>query len=224
MTIKVINLNKLLKICGLAENRLITELRSDLRTERDKLLGQKSGGGHFQHPWWSAAKLHCIGLADLEEQTELLVSVSAQRKRLYPMLTAGFLNWLTRLQRTTNQVIGWSEEVVHTHYAVPGLDLTVKVDNLLALRLGQDSHKLVYPYFSEAPALSERWARVGLWLMSEALSEYDLADMELLDVLGARSFSGSSTFLKGDEESIFEVRYAHILALWDELKPEYGLG
>lgn len=223
MTIKVINLNKLLKICSLAENRLITELRSDLRAERDKLLGHKSGGGHFQHPWWNAAKLHCMGVEDLEEQTSLLIAVSAQRKRLYPLLTSGFLTWLTRLQRTTNQTIGWSDEEVHTHYTVPGLDLTVKVDNLLALRLGEDSHKLVYPYFSETPILSEKWARVGLWLMSEALSEYHLADMELLDVLRGRSFSGASLFLKGDEEAIFENRYSEILALWEELKPEYGL-
>lgn len=223
MTIKVINLNKLLKLCSLPENLLISELRDDLRTERDKLRGKKKqGGGHFHYPWWDAAKDHAIGLCDLSEQTELLVEISSRRKRLYPLLTEGFLGWLDRLSRSTNQTISWSEEKVHTHYVVPGMELTVKVDNLLALKLGLESHKLVYPYFTEDPVLTDRWARVGLWLMGNALSEYDRAGMEILDVLRGRSFSGASLFLKGDEEAIFERRYADILKRWEELKPEYG--
>ena len=51
MAISIINLNKLLRLCALPKNELITELRSDLRSERDKVLGKKSRGGHFQHPW-----------------------------------------------------------------------------------------------------------------------------------------------------------------------------
>lgn len=223
MTIKVINLNKLLRICALPENGLLSELRSDLRSERNKTLGIKTGGGHFHHPWWNAAKEHAVGGPDLEVQTALLVTASKQRKRLYPQLTQGFLAWLKYLRRTTNLKIGWNEEEVHTHYVVPELDLTVKVDNLLALKLGEDRHKLVYPYFSEEPALDEKWGRVGLWLMSEALSEYDLADMELLDVLRGRSFSGASHFLKGDEEAVFEAKYFAISKQWEELRAEYGL-
>ena len=84
MAIRNMNLNKLLKLCCLPEKGLISELRADLRLERDKLLGSKSGGGHFHHPWWSAAKLHAVGEADLIDQTELLIEISGQRKRLYP--------------------------------------------------------------------------------------------------------------------------------------------
>lgn len=224
MTIKVINLNKLLYLCALPDNVLTSELRDDLRTERNKRLGKKSGGGHFHHPWWGAAKKHAVGLLDLEEHTPALVAANAKyRKRLYPLLTQGFLSWLRYLRRTTNLRIGWAEEEVHTHYFVPELGLTVKVDNLLALKLGEDRHKLIYPYFSEEPSLDEKWARVGLWLMREALSTYDLADMELLDVLRGRSFSGASHFLKGDEEVVFQRRYQAVVQRWEELKPEYGL-
>ncbi|SNS83507.1 hypothetical protein SAMN06295912_11864 [Sphingomonas laterariae] len=223
MTIKTINLNKLLRLCALQEKGLISELRSDLRSERDKKLGIKGGGGHFHYPWWNAAKDHAIGKTDLELQTALLITLSKQRRRLYPLLTEGFLSWFRYLARTTNQPISWREEEVHTHYVVPGLDLTVKVDNLLALKLGGDRHKLIYPYFSEHPALDEKWARMGLWLMAEALSEHDLVDMELLDILRGHSFSGASHFLKGDEEAIFESRYSKILDTWDSLKHEYGL-
>lgn len=224
MTIKVINLSKLLRLCALPENRLIGELRDDLRKERDKLLGKKKrGGGHFHYPWWDAAKGHALGLCDLPEQTAVLVEASDQRKRLYPLLTEAYLRWLEYLRRSTNQPLSWSEEQVHTHYAVPGMDLTVKVDNLLALKLGEDHHKLIYPYFCEEPILSERWARVGLWLMRDALSKYDPVDMEILDVLRSRSFSGGSVFLKGDEGAIFSSRYDIIRSKWTELHPEYGL-
>lgn len=223
MSIKIINLNKLLRLCMLQGNGLIGELRSDLRAERNKKLGIKSGGGHFQYPWWTAAKEHAIGTSDLEEQTLSLIDASRQRKRLYPLLTAGFLNWLNHVRRTTNLDLDWQNEEVHTHYAVPGLELTVKVDNLLALIIGGDKHKLIYPYFSEFPVLEERWARVGLWLMREALSEFDLTHMEILDVLRGRSFEGSSLYLKGDEEALFSSRYSVMFELWESLKPEYNL-
>lgn len=224
MTIKVINLSKLLRLCALPENLLKGELRDDLRKERDKLRGKKKkGGGHFHYPWWDAAKGHALGLCDLPEQTEVLVEASDQRKRLYPLLTEAYLRWLEHLRRSTNQALNWSEEQVHNHYAVPGMDLTVKVDNLLALKLGEDHHKLIYPYFCEEPILTERWARVGLWLMRDALSKYDPVDMEILDVLRARSFSGGSVFLKGDERAIFSDRYDKIRSKWHELRPEYGL-
>jgi hypothetical protein len=223
MSIKSINLNKLLRLCALPDNKLIGELRDDLRKERDKLFKKKTGGGHFHYPWWDAAKDHAIGLCDLSEQTLLLVEASEQRKRLYPLLTSAFLRWLEQLRRSTNQTLSWSEEHVHAHYVVPGLGLTVKVDNLLSLKLGEDHHKLIYPYFSEEPALDSRWARVGLWLMKDALSEYDPVDMDILDVLRARSFSGGSLFLKGDEEAIFASRYQKAVAIWTELRPEYGL-
>lgn len=227
MTIRVINLNKLLKLCALPDNKLVGEIRTELRNERDKLLKiKKSGGGHFHHPWWTAAKHHTLGLVDLEEMTEILVedkNQKRQRKRLYPLLTAGFLRWLEYLGRSTNQKIVWTEDKVHTHYSVPGYDLTVKVDNVLALKWGDDGHKIVYPYFSEQPQLVERWARVGLWLMQEALPKAAPADIEILDVLRGRSFGGSTMVLRGDEEAIFQRRFEEIEAIWEELKVEYGL-
>jgi uncharacterized protein (DUF779 family) len=82
---------------------------------------------------------------------------------------------------------------------------------------------LVYPYFSEEPALTETWARVGLWLMSEAFTTFSITDMEILDVLRGRSFGGGSLSLRGDEETRFQRRYAEILEAWKEMRPEYGL-
>jgi hypothetical protein len=223
MSIQIINLNKLLRLCALPENELIAELRDDLRNERNKKLGLDSGGGHFHHPWWTVAKLHLVGKADLRAHLPLFVQANRYRKRLYPLLTEAFLRWADELRRSTNESIGPVEERVHNHYPVPGLELTVKVDNLLGLQIGENHHRLIYPYFSEEPALSEQWARVGLWLMQNALSGFQIAQMEILDVLRSHSFSGASLALRGNEEAVFKAKYRKMLELWTDLRPEYGL-
>lgn len=223
MSIQIINLNKLLRLCALPENELISELRDDLRTERNKKLGLASGGGHFHHPWWTVAKLHVVGKADLRGHLPLFVEANPYRKRLYPLLTRAFIRWFDELRRSSNEPFGLIEERVHNHYPVPGLELTVKVDNLLGLQIGKNDHRLIYPYFSEDPPISEDWARVGLWLMQKALSGFQIDQMEILDVLRSRSFSGSTLALRGNEEALFKARYLRMLELWKNLRPEYGL-
>lgn len=220
MSISILHLHKLLKLCGLSEQGLTSAIRRDLREELRR-SEQASGGGDFHTPWWSDAKGHVFGYVDLIPQTDFRVKQNDKRVRLYPMLTSGFLDWLKELRRGTNARIGRLEENVHNHYPVPGTNLIVKVDNLLSLRIGDDAHKLVYPYFSEKPVLQPQWARVGLWLMSEALPDFSVTDMEILDVLRGRSYSGLTTFFRGDEEAIFAARYAEIVAEWERLMPEY---
>ncbi|MEQ1882502.1 MAG: hypothetical protein ABL878_16210 [Burkholderiales bacterium] len=223
MSIALLHLNKLLKLAALAENKLISAIRDDLRSERRKVLGLSSGGGDFHTAFWSDAKGHVIGVVDLPSQTAMRIEGNPTRKRLYPELANGFLNWLDLLRRSTNRGIGWSPESVHNRYEVPGLGVTVKVDNLLGLRIGDDQHKLVYPYFSEEPVLEDRWARMGLWLMREALPNHDIAQMEILDVLRSRSFSGDRLFLTGGEEALLARRYGEIATIWENLRVEYGV-
>lgn len=223
MTPRTLNLNKLLRLFDLRDQQLTSALRSELRTERDKVLGLKEGGGDFHSAFWKDAKWHVRGLVNLRLETDVRIEASKQRKRLYPLLTEGFLAWLRELSRATNQRVTWSETSAHNHYLFEELLLTVKVDNLLALRIGEEQFRLVYAYFPERPLLSERWARVGLWAMSEALPQYSITDMEILDVLRAKGFRGSRLFLRGDEEKLFADRYAEILAQWDELRSDYDL-
>jgi hypothetical protein len=223
MSIKVINLNKLLKLCALTEKGLISAVRTDLRAERDKADGVEAGGGDFHGPFWSDAKLYVLGAVNLTAETLRRIDRHGGRQRLYPLLERGFLTWFEDLKRGTNETVAWLPERVHNHHEIPELGLTIKVDNLLGLKIGHDKHRLVYPYFCEKPILSEKWARVGLWLMREALDGFSITSMEILDVLRARSFAGSVVFLKGDEEAAFASRYEEILELWNELRPEYGL-
>jgi len=170
MAINLINLNKLLKLCGSTEKELISALRRDIADELRRETEEGHSPRDFHGPFWSDAKGHVIGVVDLVRQTEHRVAANDRRKRLYPALTVGFLAWCQDLRRSTNARLSWMEERVHNRYPVPSLELTVKVDNLLGLKIGHDRHRLVYPYFSEKPVLSEKWARIGLWLMSEALS------------------------------------------------------
>lgn len=223
MTDKSLHLRKLLKFLSLADQKLTTELRKELRAERRKLDGLSGGGGDFHGPFWADVKAHVIGLDDLRELSEARIGTSSQRRRLYPELAHGFLSWFDDLKRSTNEQVGWHEGNVHQHKDFPELGLTLKVDNLLSLQIGNDRFRLIYPYFSEAPILNQRWARIGLWLMSEALVDHDISTMEVLDVLRGRSFSGARLFLQGDEEHLFVRRYSEVIAEWDSLRPEYGL-
>jgi hypothetical protein len=198
-------------------------IREDLRAERNRIDGLAGGGGDFHSPFWSDAKSHVIGLFELTEQTSFRIDQLEQRKRLYPVLCDGFLKWFGDLKKKTNQTVGWHQARVHNRFKFPNLDLTIKVENLMGLHIGQDRHLLVYPYFSENPTLSEKWGRVGLWLMAASLPDFDPTEMHLLDVIRARSFSGASTFLIGDEESIFIARYQQLFEEWMQLRSAYGL-
>lgn len=224
MTAKTLHLGKVLKFLMLDDNKLVSELRRELRAERNKLLtSADKAGGDFYVPFWADAKLHVIGAVNLVSQTDWRVEQSAQRATLYPLLRKGFLAWLAEVSRSTNQKVGWQEGKFHNHIDIDGLELTLKVDNLLALKIGKDQFRLVYPYFAKSPILSEKWARVALWAMAEAFPTVSVVDLEILDVLRGVGFRGANLSLKGDEEFLFKSRYKAILKKWDELRPEYGL-
>ena len=220
MSINLTNLNRLLKLCGSTEKELISALRRDIADEIRRETEEDHSPRDFHSPFWSDAKGHVIGIVDLVRQTEHRVAANDRRKRLYPVLTNGFLKWFQDLRRGTNERLSWMEERVHNRYPVPGLELIIKVDNLLGLKIGIDRYRLVYPYFSEKPVLSEKWARIGLWLMSEALSDFSVTEMEILDVLRGQSYSGKSVFFKGDEEAIFARRFTEIVEERERLSLE----
>ena len=223
MTPKTVNLNKLLRLFQLSDQPLKSALRKEIYSEIRKLEGPSGGGGDFHGAFWSDAKMHVRGIANLSARTEDRIERSANRERLYPLLARGFLQWLDEVRRGTNQHVGWQVIEAHNHHVFEDLGLTLKVDNLLPLKIGEDAYRLVYPYFSEVPELSERWARVGLWAMSEALEAFSITDMEIVDVLRGRGFRGTRLSLQGDEEVLFAQRYAQVLEEWDALRGEYSL-
>ncbi|WP_123906212.1 hypothetical protein [Sphingorhabdus sp. YGSMI21] len=221
MSLKSISLKKLLQLCGAEEQRLVSEIRNDIRLDIRRQQGKTSGGGDFHPPFWRDAKNFVFEGVDLYDATEQRIAKDKNKKRLYPDLRDGFLSWWDKERMTTNEKIGILENSIHNHYPVPHFDLVLKVDNLLCLQVGNDISKVIYPYFPEIPSLTPKWARVGLWLMEQALSEFSITEMKILDVIRGKDYSQNSHPLTGKEQQIFDDRYSIILELWNSLKKEY---
>jgi hypothetical protein len=102
---------------------------------------------------------------------------------------------------------------------VPFQEGTEKLQNLFN-KLQSGSHRIVYPYFSERPALSSEGARLGLWAIKEALPDFAIEDLRVVDVLRSAYFRPSENRIQGDERTIFIQRYDGILREWRKLKNE----
>ncbi|PHS37385.1 MAG: hypothetical protein COA91_10190 [Robiginitomaculum sp.] len=227
MSIRIIHLRKLLRAFNEPNNRKVTLLRGDIRMELKKQTRPSSKGGDFHGPFWSDAKNHASGKIDLSIATLNRIASNEARGRLYPELTDGFLEWWHNKRRTRNEPITAFPYSVKKRYVINQLDAIVKVENLLSVMIGdpkngEQEKRLVYPYFSEEPILDEKTARLGLWLLSEALPEYDPKDLRILDVIRARAFSLSESPLTGTEEYEFVKKYAKLIDEWEQLRQEYG--
>lgn len=97
----------------------------------------------------------------------------------------------------------------------------MKIDNILSVKDGLDAERLVYPYFSPEPALSEEAARFGLWLLIRAFPTIPPEEFRILDVIRGQTFSLEKMPLHGDEEEKFRRRYSHALSERQALLAEY---
>lgn len=85
----------------------------------------------------------------------------------------------------------------------------------------QSVEHYVYPYFSPEPILSEEAARLGLWLLIEALDTVPREEIRILDVIRGETFSIDRHPLRGTEEQDFVRRYGALLAEREALAEEY---
>ena len=221
MSFQRVHLRKLLQIFYLPKAARISSLRSDIRMEISKESGGASGGGDFYVPFWADVKAHVADQTNLNEQTQIRIDSNERRKRLYPQLADGFLTWWNEKRRWVNEPYEFLEDSVKAQYPVPSLNSVVKVENLLSVKIGDNTHRLIYPYFSEEPTLTKESARIGLWLLGEALPSYQIQDIRILDVLRGVSFSTNDNKLNGNEEETFLYRYESILLEWNKLREEY---
>ena len=104
---------------------------------------------------------------------------------------------------------------------IPELDSLVKIENLLALKVGDHSERIIYPYFSEEPALPIEGRRIGIGLLHKGLPSHKLQDLRVLDILRASSYGNIDNALEGNEYEIFLKKYATLLAEWEKLKKDY---
>lgn len=175
----------------------------------------------FHAPFWCDAKKHAAGTADLGQNTESRISANGARKRLYPPLRDGFLNWWDNKRRWRNEPFNVQPISVKAHYKIDELDAIVKVENLLSLSIGDQDNRLIYPYLYESPVLTERNCRLGLWLLSAALPEFNSQSMRILDVNMSSSFSVADLTFTGDEQAEFINHFSQVIHKWELLKTEY---
>ena len=220
MSFELIGLGRLLSTMYAAKAQRISVLRNDIRQEIKKADGYRSSGGDFYGPFWADAKRHVSGDLDLRHATPNRIAGNAGRSRLYPALTQGFLQWWEEKRRLRNEPFSIINDNLKARYRVDSLG-TIKVENLLAITISDDGHRVIYPYFSEKTPLGSKSARVGLWVMSQCIDRYALKDMRILDVFQGRSFSEQDTPLVGDERDTLFKDYSDLLDEWRELREKY---
>ncbi len=220
MSIKKIHLRKLLKYFYLPDRARKARLRDDIRSQIRKESGYDAGGGDFHTPFWTDAKAHVEGRLDLRAQMKLRVESNKGRERLYPLLAEGFLGWWNEKRRWRNEDFEIIGESVFAQLAVPELGCSVKIENLVAVKIGDNTNRIIYPYFAEEPVLGNEAARLGLWAMSEAL-DYQREDYRILDVLRGASFAPRDVPYAGNERALFLQKYNNLIKEWELLRKEY---
>ncbi|MGE6742404.1 hypothetical protein ACQKGC_19210 [Allorhizobium pseudoryzae] len=220
MSIDRIHLRKLLKIMFLADGPRRSALRTDIREELAREAGNDDGGGDFYAPFWSDARAHVFGMDDLHSMVQTRVQANDRRRNLYPRLRDGFLRWWTERRRWTNAPFQPGQHL-KANFLFPDLSATVKIDSVLSVRDAQGVEHYVYPYFAPKPVISEEAARLGLWLLLEALDHVPQTEIRILDVIRGETFSIDRYPLEGTEEQNFIRRYRTLLTEREALVEEY---
>jgi len=222
MSILNVQLRKILQLFyaneRLRRRLLLKDIRSDARKESG---GKRSKGGDFHVPFWADAKAHVTGTADLTRQTGIRMAANPGRARLYRLLRDASLNIFEERLRWTNKPPVIRIENLNGQFEIAEIAATVRVQNVWLARVGGDVGErkyLIYPYFSEEPSLPDEGARLGLWAMSEALSQQPLDYTWIVDILRRTLFSPATYPLLGDEREIFLRRYQALILERERLK------
>jgi hypothetical protein len=197
---------------------LLADIRSYARKDGG---GNGSSGGDFYGPFWADAKSHANGALDLTSQTEERIARNKRRARLYPLLKDAALELFNDRLRWVNEPREIRIDTLNGHFEIPEIAAKVRVENVMFARVGADvgeRNYLIYPYFSEKPSLPEEGARLGLWAMSTALSNYPPTHTRIVDLLRRALFSSATHPPVGDERDIFLRRYQALILEREILK------
>lgn len=221
MSVLDIPLRKSLQLFYAKESLQRSILKDDIRLDRRKEAGgTRSQGGDFYLPFWSDVKKHISGDGDLAEMTVDRIASNNNFKRLYPLLKDGVLDLLSAKLRWSNEPVEIIPQSVHGILRIEELGAVVRIRDALHARVREKYTRVVYPYFSEEPALSEEAGRLGLWAMQQALPDLDPNEMRLIDPLRRVFFSPDTTPLIGNEKLVFIDRYRSLIMEWERLKHE----
>lgn len=220
VSIETINLRKLLQFFFADERLQRSLLLADIRNDRRKEGGGREDGGDFYGPFWADVKDHAAGRSDLKEQTKICVAANKTRARLYPILTDCFLSMWNEKMRWRNHPFEFVPESVKARLPIKELKTIVKIENTASIKTWDGTHRVIYPYFSEAPALPDEGARLGFWALKEALPDYRAEDFRITDMQRRAYFRPLDIGMKGDERKQFVQRYDVLLKKWSKLRDE----
>jgi hypothetical protein len=96
----------------------------------------------------------------------------------------------------------------------------VKIENVVAVKIPDGSSRVVYPYFSETPTLPSEGARLGLWALKEALTDFRTEDFRIIDILRRSYFRPTEIPAQGNERELFLQKYDEVLKEWRKLHDE----
>jgi hypothetical protein len=223
MSIEKINLRKLLQIFYADPRHRRSLILADIRNERYKEEGGGGNGGDFYAPFWADVKDHAAGRSNLVDTTAARIAANPARGRLYPFLRDAFLEMWNETMRWRNEPFEFVPESVKAQLLFSELNTIVKIENTASVQIWNGSHRIIYPYFSEEPALPLEGARLGFWALREALPTFPLSDFRIVDLLRRAYFRPSDIEMRGDEREIFVRHYRALLAEWRALAEDREL-
>jgi hypothetical protein len=213
-----IHLRKLMQLLYAEPKQCRSILLAEIRNEFKKQLSKEGGGGDFHIPFWADAKDHVAGKLDLRDQSKLRIKSNKTRARLYPLLTEGFLGLWNEKVRWRNERFELVPTNVSANFPLEELNTIVKVENVVAVRVQDGSHRVVYPYFGEKPVLPLEGVRLAFWALKEALPDFRVEDLRIIDILRSSYFRSTENPLQGDERAVFVQKYAALLKEWRKLR------
>lgn len=212
MSVLDIPLRKALQLFYASPNVRRRILKEDIRLDLQKESGRsRSQGGDFYQPFWSDVKIHMSGAGDISELTDQRINTNKGYARLYPLLKDGILDLINEKLRWSNEPLEIFPQSAHGVLKFDDLGGAVRIKHAFYARVRGKYTRVVYPYFSEEPALPEEGGRLGLWAMQMALKSFDPNDMRLIDPLRKRFFSPQVSPLQGDEEAVFRKHYGSLI-------------
>ena len=194
-------------------------LVDDIRSEEVKAEGE-NGGGDFYGPFWADAKDHVAGISDLRAQSKLRIESNKARSRLYPLLTESFLNLWNEKIRWRNEKFETYPTSVKAQFTIDELKATIKIENLVAVKIPDGSSRVIYPYFSETPVLPDEGARLGFWALQQALPNVRSEDFRIIDILRRAYFRPAEVLMMGNEQELFVAKYGEILKEWARIRED----
>ncbi|MGX1790551.1 hypothetical protein ACWIGM_27650 [Bosea sp. NPDC055332] len=169
MAIHKKNLRNFLQLFYAPERLRLRLLRDDVKQEIKKAEGSGGGGPFFYGPFWADAKDHAAGLKDLATETELRIADSKSRRKTYPLLRDGFLQWWNEKRRWRNEPFEIIPYTIPVQAAIHESGCVVKIENMFSVKIDENNRRLIYPYFSEIPSISTEAARLGISIIGQAM-------------------------------------------------------